>query len=145
MSVRDKPCSQDQRLESVFGSPIGALYAQAVGPDAPPALARALELRSFLALAEEQLVRIRDRVHATTAPDRNLNTLSSDALRMDASWREAALSARNGYLSALENLLQVMPPPPAPAPAIRTTQQTFSTTPPPPAPSHTGLVPARRS
>jgi hypothetical protein len=134
VSVRDKPCTQDERLESVFGAPVGELYAQAVGPDAAPALARALELRSFLALAEEQLTRIRDRVHAATAPDRDMGTLSSDGLRMDASWMEAALSARNGYLHALDTLLSVMPPHRQAARPVRTMQQTVSTSlPPPPA------------
>ncbi|MEU3553351.1 hypothetical protein [Streptomyces fragilis] len=147
MSVRDKPSTQDQRLADVFGAPVDELYTQAVGPKAAPALTRALELRSFLALAEEQVARIRDRVHATTAPDRDMSTLSSDTLRMDAHWMEAAISARNGYLSALDNLLHAMPPHPRPTPAVRTARQTPSTSPQPPAPSHAGEgpAPARRS
>lgn len=147
MSVRDKPCTQDKRLQAVFGAPVGELYAQAVGPDAAPALVRALELRSFLAMAEEQLARIRDRVHATTAPDQDLGSLSSDSLRMDASWMEAALSARNGYLNALDTLLHVMPPHPQAARPTRTTQQTVSTSLPPPASSRPGeaAAPLRHS
>ncbi|MCL6739430.1 hypothetical protein [Streptomyces neyagawaensis] len=109
MSVADKTSTQDSRLERMFGASLGELYAQAAGSDASPALRRALELRSFLVVAEEQVARIRDRVHAATAPDRDMNELSADQLRFDAQWMEAALAGRNGYVAALDQLLRTMP------------------------------------
>lgn len=105
MSVRDKPCSQDAWLQEVFGVPVDELYEKAIEPDAAPVLTRALELRSFLALAEEQVARIRDRMHEATAPDHPMEDLSAADLRMDTQWLEAALAAREGYRSALNNLL----------------------------------------
>ncbi|MFD5112331.1 hypothetical protein ACFWNG_08460 [Streptomyces sp. NPDC058391] len=63
MSIRLKPSTVDGRLQDVFGAPVAQLYERAISADASPAMTRALELRSFLALAEEQVVRVRDRVH----------------------------------------------------------------------------------
>ncbi|GLW04257.1 hypothetical protein [Streptomyces lavendulae] len=111
MSASTKPSSQDTRLEEVFGAPVGELYAQAVAGIAPPTVSRALELRSFLALTEEQVARVRDRVHAAMAPDRDMNELSAAQLRMDSQWLDAALSARGEYLIALGELLTSMPAP----------------------------------
>lgn len=110
MSVRDKPCSQDAWLQEVFGVPVDELYEKAVEPDAAPVLTRALELRSFLALAEEQVARIRDRMHEATAPDHPMEDLSAADLRMDTQWLEAALAARDGYQKALTDLLCTNPP-----------------------------------
>ncbi|MFG2294674.1 hypothetical protein [Streptomyces sp. NPDC048603] len=111
MSDGRRPSTQDARLEGVFGGPLDELHERAVSPGASPALVRALELRVFLALAEAQVVRVRDRVHAAMAPDTELDSLSSDALRFDAEWTEAALAARSGYRTALDKLLAAMPPP----------------------------------
>ncbi|MBN3933203.1 hypothetical protein IQ279_26980 [Streptomyces verrucosisporus] len=83
MSVRIKPCTQDGRLQEVFGVPVTDLYGQAAGPDASAVVTRVLELRNFLALAEEQVARIRDRVHEAMAPERDMDELSADSLRMD--------------------------------------------------------------
>ncbi|MET9374019.1 hypothetical protein ABZX98_07695 [Streptomyces sp. NPDC002992] len=121
MTSTRKPSSQDEALESIFGAPLADLYAQAVRPGASPALVRALELRSFLALAEEQVVRVRDRVHASMAPDGDLDSLSAEALQSDVHWLEAALDGRRGYRRALDSLLSAMPPPtPRPVPALAT-------------------------
>ncbi|MGE7384211.1 hypothetical protein ACQKM2_01740 [Streptomyces sp. NPDC004126] len=117
MSDGPRPSTQDARLEGVFGSPLNELHERAVRPGASPALVRALELRVFLALAEAQVVRVRDRVHAAMAPDTELDSLSSDALRFDAEWLEAALAARSGYRTALDKLLAAMPPPAVRPPA----------------------------
>ncbi|MEU9373744.1 hypothetical protein AB0D94_08255 [Streptomyces sp. NPDC048255] len=117
MSDGHRPSTQDARLEGVFGSPLNELHERAVRPGASPALVRALELRVFLALAEAQVVRVRDRVHAAMAPDAELDLLSSDALRFDAEWLEAALAARSGYRTALDKLLAAMPPPAVRPPA----------------------------
>ncbi|MER5215399.1 hypothetical protein ACWGJB_26760 [Streptomyces sp. NPDC054813] len=131
MSVRDKPCTQDARLREVFGAPVVKLYETAATPDASAALTRALELRSFLALAEEQVARIRDRVHEAMAPERDMDELSADDLRFDAQWLKAALDARDGYRAALGDLLRSMPPPGQQTRPARTTQQTLTTTLPP--------------
>lgn len=115
MSTSTKPSSQDAVLEQVFGAPVTELYTQAAAGVAPPALWRALELRSFLALTEVQVARVRDRVHAATAPARDMGELSADQLRFDAQWMEAALSARAEYIAALGKLLAAMPSPARPA------------------------------
>ncbi|MCE7081707.1 hypothetical protein [Streptomyces sp. ST2-7A] len=127
MNVRDKPCTHDARLREVFDAPVADLYEQAGGPDAPEALTRALELRGFLALAEEQVTRVRDRVHGAMAPERDMNDLSAEDLRFDAQWLEAALSARDGYRTALENLLRTPPPPHQPVRPSRFVQHTVTT------------------
>lgn len=148
MNVRDKPCTQDGRLQEVFGAPVSELYKTAVSPDASAALTRALELRSFLALAEEQVARIRDRVHEAMAPERDMDRLSADELRMDTLWLEAALEARHGYRTALGELLRTMPPPSQQTQPVRMAHQTITTTLPPataaPAPQRAGAARARR-
>ncbi|OII62156.1 hypothetical protein BJP40_03920 [Streptomyces sp. CC53] len=108
MSVRRKPSSQDDRLAELFGARVNQLYRTA---RADARLRRALELRSFLALTEEQVARVRDRVHARTAPDRSMDELSEEELRMDAEWMKAALSARRDYLAALDEVLRAEPSP----------------------------------
>ncbi|MCC2275541.1 hypothetical protein LKL35_08910 [Streptomyces sp. ET3-23] len=148
MSVRHKSSTVDGRLEEVFDAPVAELYERAAGPDASAAVSRAMELRSFLALAEEQVARVRDRVHEAMAADRDMDELSADELRMDAQWLDAALDARDGYRAALDDLLRTMPPPlPQPRP-FRTAQQTVTTALPSalaaPAPQRAGAVRARR-
>ncbi|MDX2821050.1 hypothetical protein PV416_08090 [Streptomyces ipomoeae] len=148
MSVRDKPCTQDGRLREVFGAPVADLYETAAGPDASAALTRALEIRSFLALAEEQVARICKRVHEAMRPEHDMDELSADQLRMDAQWLEAALSARDGYRTALGDLLRTMPPPGQQTRPVRMPQQTITTTLPPataaPAPQRAGAARERR-
>ncbi|MCX5303136.1 hypothetical protein OG304_06675 [Streptomyces sp. NBC_00160] len=123
-----KPTTQDQAIESAFGHPVGLLHQRATSGLAEPALHRVMELRAFLAVAEEHLARIRDRVHLSTAPQRDLGELNPDDLRMDAQWLEAAVDARVGLLAELTNILTSMPaagpdrhrlrpPPPAARPA----------------------------
>ncbi|MEU9246605.1 hypothetical protein [Streptomyces sp. NPDC048385] len=148
MSVSDKPCTQDARLREVFGAPVAELYETAVSPDASAALTRAMELRSFLALAEEQVALIRDRVHEAMAPERGMDELSADQLLMDAQWLQAALGARDGYRIALAGLLRTMPAPVPQSRAVRMPQQAITTTSPSakaaPAPQRAGAVRARR-
>ncbi|MFF3501161.1 hypothetical protein [Streptomyces sp. NPDC003247] len=146
MSSRTKPSSADGRLSDVFGAPVDDLYDTAAGPQASAALTRALELRSFLALAEEQVARVRDRVHHAMHPERDMNELSAGDLRMDAQWLEAALEARDGYRGALDGLLHTMPPPRERARPVRLTQPTLTATLPPaaPAPQSAGAARARR-
>ncbi|WP_069628743.1 hypothetical protein [Streptomyces niveus] len=109
MSTRAKPSSQDGRLAEIFGAPVAELYERAAVTPGAAALARALELRSFLALAEEQVARVRDRVHEAMAPGRAMGGLSAGDLRFDAQWLAAALDARDGYFTALGELLRTMP------------------------------------
>ncbi|MCZ4102374.1 hypothetical protein [Streptomyces sp. H39-C1] len=111
MNVELKSSSADGRLTAAFDAPVTELYATAAGPDSAPAMTRALELRSFLAIAEEQVACVPDRVHAAMAPGCDLAELSADDLRIDARWLEAALDARDGYRAALDELLHTMPPP----------------------------------
>ncbi len=149
MSIRDKSCTQDARLREVFGIPVTDLYERVADPDAPAAVTRALELRSFLALAEEQVTRIRDRVHEAMAPEHAMDDLSADDLRMDAQWLEAALSARDGYRTALDDLLRTMPPlHQQTRRSTRRAQQTVNTALPPasatPAPERAGAARSRR-
>ncbi|WP_241672296.1 hypothetical protein [Streptomyces sp. IB2014 016-6] len=107
-SASVKPSSQDGRLAETFGAPVADLYERAAVPGAA-ALTRALELRGFLAVAEEQVARVRDRVHEAMAPGRDMDELSAGDLRSDAQWLAAALDARDGYLTALGELLRTMP------------------------------------
>ncbi|MEU0843993.1 hypothetical protein ABZ370_31580 [Streptomyces sp. NPDC005962] len=142
-----KASTMDADLQKVFGSPVPELYEAAVGLDASPALGRALELRSFLALTEEQVDCVRDRVHADMAPDRDMSELSADQLRFDAQWLEAALDARDGYRAALGELLRTMPPPDQRARPVRMTQLKATATLAPsaaPAPPRAGAARARR-
>ncbi|MEU4173731.1 hypothetical protein [Streptomyces sp. NPDC026589] len=144
---RDKASTMDADLQKVFGPPVPELYEAATGPDAPPALTRALELRSFLALTEEQVARVRDRVHADMDPDRHMGDLSADKLRFDAQWLEAALDARDGYRAALGDLLRTMPAPNQQARPVRMTQLRATATLPPsaaPAPQRAGAARPRR-
>lgn len=110
MNVERKSSSADERLTTAFGAPVPELYAIATDPDALPAVTRALELRSFLAIAEEQVGCVRDRVHQGMAPGRDLAELSADDLRVEARWLEVALGARDDYRVALDELLHTMPP-----------------------------------
>ncbi|WP_405814332.1 hypothetical protein OG241_06995 [Streptomyces sp. NBC_01390] len=144
---RGKASTMDGDLQKVFGNPIPELYEAAVGPDASPALARALQLRSFLALTEEQVARVRDRVRADMDPDRDMGELSADTLRFDAQWLKAALEARDGYRAALGELLRTMPAHDQRARPVRTAQLRATATLPPsaaPAPSRAGAARARR-
>ncbi|MCP9213031.1 hypothetical protein [Streptomyces cucumeris] len=144
---RDKASTMDAYLQKVFGNPVSELYEAAAGHGVSPALARALELRSFLALVEEQVVRVRDRVHADMDPERDVGELSADKLRFDAQWLDAALEARDGYRAALGELLRTMPPPAQQARPVRTAQLRATVTLPPssaPAPQRAGAARVRR-
>ncbi|WP_338676789.1 hypothetical protein V1460_30335 [Streptomyces sp. SCSIO 30461] len=110
MSTGHRPSTMDDHLTAVFAASLAELYEAAMSPDVSPALTRGLELRSFLALAEAQVVRVRDRVHAAMSPEGDLGDLSADKLRFDAQWLDAALDARDSYRAALGELLRTMPP-----------------------------------
>jgi hypothetical protein len=146
VSVTRKPTSQDEALEKSFGASLAELYEQAAGPDTSAALQRALELRSFLAVAEEHVARVRDRVHDATAADRDMGELSADDLRWDAAWLDAALAGRDGYVAALDELLKTMPAPDQRAnTSVQFAQSKITAiVPPVPASTRAGAVRARR-
>ncbi|MEV5843671.1 hypothetical protein AB0M32_17085 [Streptomyces sp. NPDC051985] len=144
---RDRASTMDDDVQQVFGAPVSELYEAAVGHDASAALTHVLELRSFLALTEEQVARVRDRVHADMDPERDMGELSADQLRFDAQWLEAALEARDSYRAALGELLRTMPPPAQQARPVRTTQLKTTAAVPSvaaPATQHAGAARARR-
>lgn len=149
MSTSAKPSSQDDLLAETFGATLAELYERAAVSPGVPALTRALELRSFLALAEEQVARVRDRVHEAMAPGRGMNELSADELRFDAQWLAAALDARDGYLTALGQLLRTMPAQAVDRSSrpVQFAQPQITTTLPPtaaPAPPRAGAAPEHR-
>ncbi|WP_446038043.1 hypothetical protein [Streptomyces sp. SID1121] len=144
MSVIHVPTSRDTVIEEAFGAPVGRLYEMACGPTASAALTRALELRSFLAVAEEQVARVRNRVHDATSTDLDFDDLSANDLRWDAEWLEAALTARTGYTTALSELLRTMPPTAQkPGLPVRFAQPKITTTLTPAAPAPAGAVAVR--
>ncbi|MFJ4689226.1 hypothetical protein [Streptomyces sp. NPDC088789] len=136
MNASARPTSHDAVLEAAFGAPVAQLHVMAHVPGASAALWRALELRTFLAVAEEQVARVRDRVHQATDPGRDQDELSPDALRMDADWLRAALESRVGYRAALEGLLRSMPPPAITAGKAQLARPRIATVLPPAAPLH---------
>ncbi|MFE1895184.1 hypothetical protein [Streptomyces yangpuensis] len=75
MSTTIKPSSRDERFAEVFGAPLDQLLA---APEHTRHLREALELRAFLAVAEQHVARVRDRVHDRSAPDRPMDELSED-------------------------------------------------------------------
>lgn len=144
MSFIDKPSSRDAALQEAFGSAVVELYAQVAQGEANAALQRALELRSFLAIAEEQVARVRNRAHAATGPDGDMDDLSAEDLRWDADWLEAALAARDGYSAALDELLRAMPAPDQAGPARPgLSPKITATAPPAPAAPRAGAVRTR--
>ncbi|WP_216586374.1 hypothetical protein [Streptomyces brasiliscabiei] len=145
MSVVDKPSSRDAALQEAFGAEVAELYAQAARGEANAALQRALELRSFLAIAEEQVARVRDRVHSATEPDGDMGDLSAEGLRWDADWLDAALAGRDGGTAALDEVLRTMPAPnQVAASRAGLSPKIAATTPPAPAASRAGAVRIRR-
>ncbi|MER5443408.1 hypothetical protein [Streptomyces sp. NPDC002790] len=145
MSVIDKSSSRDAALQEAFGAEVAELYAQTARGEADAALQRALELRSFLAVAEEQAARVRDRVHAATGSDGDMNDLSAEDLRWDADWLQAALAGRDGYTAALDELLRAMPAPNQAGPARPgLSPKIAATAPPAPAAPRAGVVRIRR-
>ncbi|CAM5325225.1 hypothetical protein SAVIM338S_00826 [Streptomyces avidinii] len=109
MNTPLRPSSQDQAIESAFNGPVAELHRTATAGQARPALFRAMELRSFLAVAESHVDRVRDRLHQATAPDRDQSELDAGDLRTDVEWMKAALTSRTEIVTALTRLLRSMP------------------------------------
>ncbi|WP_455355358.1 hypothetical protein [Streptomyces sp. SYSU K217416] len=141
MSVIDKSTSRDAALQEAFGAEIAALYAQSARGEANAALQRALELRSFLAVAEEQL----EQVHNIVESDGQMGELSSDDSHRHDQWIEAAVASCDLYGFALDELLLTMPPPSHPnVPRAGLRPKVTATAPPAPAGPRAGAVRARR-
>ncbi|OKJ72256.1 hypothetical protein [Streptomyces sp. CB02460] len=141
MSVIDTSTSRDAVLQEAFGAEVDALYAQAARSEANTALQRALELRSFLAVAEEHL----ERVHNIAESDSQMGELPSDDLHRHDQWIEAAVANCDLYESALDELLLTMPPPSHPnVPRAGPRPQVTATAPPAAAGPRAGSVRARR-
>ncbi|MGP3756923.1 hypothetical protein [Streptomyces sp. IBSNAI001] len=144
---RLKVSSMDGHLREVFGTAVEELHDAATWTKGPPVLTSALE-RQFLAMAEDQIVRVRDRVRADMDPGLDMGELSADQLRFDAQWLEAARDAREGYRAALGELLRTMPLPDHRARRARTTQLRATAAPRPsaaPAPPRAGAARAHRT
>ncbi|MFD8117859.1 hypothetical protein [Streptomyces microflavus] len=141
MSGIDTSTSRDAALQEAFGAEVDVLYAQAARGEANAVLQRALELRSFLAVAEEHL----ERVHNIAESDSQMGELSSADLDRHDQWIEAAVASCDLYESVLDELLLTMPPPsdpngPRAGPRVKVT----ATAPPAPAGTRAGAVRARR-
>ncbi|MFE3374605.1 hypothetical protein [Streptomyces anulatus] len=106
MSGIDTSTSRDAALQEAFGAEVDVLYAQAARGEANAVLQRALELRSFLAVAEEHL----ERVHNIAESDSRMGELSSADLDRHDQWIEAAEASCDLHESALDELLIAMPP-----------------------------------
>lgn len=106
-----RPSSRDEALVRAFGATIAELYAEATDSEVSAALYRALELRGFLTVAEEQVARVVERVHDAGVSDAHLGDPSSDGARVDAAWLESVLAGRDSYVAALDDLLRTMPSP----------------------------------
>lgn len=109
MNTPLRPSSQDQAIEAAFNGPVAELHRTAAAGQAGPALFRAMELRSFLAIAESHVDRVRDRLHQATAPDRDQSELDAGDMRTDVEWMKAALTSRTEIVTALTRLLRSMP------------------------------------
>ncbi|MGZ2362066.1 hypothetical protein LRE75_36325 [Streptomyces sp. 372A] len=141
MSVIDKATSRDAALQEAFGAEVDALYAQSACGEANAAVQRALELRSFLAVAEEHL----ERVHSIAESDSQMGELSSDDVYRYDQWIEAAVASCDLYEAALDELLLTMPPPSHPnVPRAGPRPKVTATAPPAPAGPRAGPVRARR-
>ncbi|MFJ5045516.1 hypothetical protein ACIQH7_09870 [Streptomyces anulatus] len=141
MSVVNTSTSRDAALQEAFGAEVAALYAQAARGEANAALRNALDLRSFLAVAEEHL----ERVHNIAESDSQMGELSSADLDRHDQWIEAAVASCDLYESALDELLLTMAPPSDPhGPRAGPRPKVTATAPPAPAAARAGAVRARR-
>ncbi|ROQ70194.1 hypothetical protein EDD93_4705 [Streptomyces sp. 840.1] len=141
MSSIDRSTTRDAVLQEAFGAEVAALYAQAARGEANAVLQCALELRSFLTVAEEHL----ERVHNIVESDSQMGELSGDDLNRHDQWIEAAVASCDLYDSALDELLLTMPPPSHPnVPRAGLRPNVAATAPPTPAGLRAGAVRAQR-
>lgn len=106
MNATEMPTTQDAAIEESLGRPLAVLYARAAASIADPAVQRVLELRSFLAVVEDQAGKARDRIHQATGPQGGLYDLSAQDLRVQTALLEAALETGRTYAQTLQELIQ---------------------------------------
>jgi hypothetical protein len=111
MSVTEMPTSQDAAIVEALGRPLAVLYAGATAGTAEPVVQRVLELRSFLALVEDQAAKIRDRIRHAVDPAGGLYSVSLQDLRFQTALLEAALDVGRTYGQTLQELLAATPTP----------------------------------
>ncbi len=110
------PTSQDAGIEEAFGRPLAELYAQAAAGTAVPGVQQVLELRSFLAVVEDQAAKARDRIHQATGPAADPQAVPLADLRFRTDLLEAALEVGAKYRRALQDLVRTGPGRSSPAP-----------------------------
>nr|WSX75887.1 hypothetical protein OH826_19740 [Streptomyces sp. NBC_00899] len=109
MNTNEMPTTQDTAIVEAFGSPLAVLYSQAAAGAAEPALQGVLELRSFLALVEDQAAKIRFRIGQAVDPAGDLYAFSGQDLRFQTALLEAALDTGRKYGQTLQELLLATP------------------------------------
>jgi hypothetical protein len=116
MTSAEMPTTQDTAIVNALGRPLDVLYARAAAGTADLVVQRVLELRSFLAVIEDQAGKARDRIHRATGPLNDLYGLSAENLQFQTALLEAAQAAGRRYEQMLRELLPAMS---APAPSQR--------------------------
>ncbi|SEO73866.1 hypothetical protein [Actinacidiphila rubida] len=109
MNAAEMPTTQDSAIVEAFGRPMDVLYTQVETGEALPALVRVLELRSWLAMVEDQAVQTRQRIHEARAKAVDLYGTSADDLRFDVAVLEATQRVGLRYAETLGELLQNAP------------------------------------
>lgn len=111
MTSAEMPTTQDRAIVNALGRPLDVLYARAAAGTADPVVQRVLELRSFLAVIEDQAGKARDRIHQATGPHNDLYGLSGQDLRFQTALLEATQEAGRRYEQMLRELLPAMSTP----------------------------------
>lgn len=109
MNSAEMPTTQDTAIVEALGRPLDVLYAQAAAGTADPVVQRVLELRSFLAVIEDQAGKARDSIHRATAPGGDLYGLPSQILGFQTTLLEAAQAAGRRYAQMLHEVLPAIP------------------------------------
>ncbi|MEE4543996.1 hypothetical protein V2S66_18720 [Streptomyces sp. V4-01] len=109
MNAAEMPTTQDTAIVEALGRPLTVLYTQAVAGTAEPAVQRVLELRSFLALVEDQAAKICHRIRLAVDPAGDLYGADPQHLRFQTALLEAALETGRTYRRTLQELLAVTP------------------------------------
>lgn len=105
MNAAEMPSTQDAVIVEAFGRPLAVLYARAAAGTVEPAVQRVLELRSFLALVEDQAAKVRQRILQAVDPAGDLYAFSGQDLRFQSAMLEAALDTGRTYGKTLRGLL----------------------------------------
>ncbi|WP_433892610.1 hypothetical protein [Streptomyces sp. CA-111067] len=124
MNPAERPTTQDTAIVEALGRPLTVLYTQAAAGAAEPAVQRVLELRSFLALVEDQAVKTRDRIRQAADPAGDLYSVPARHLRWQTELLEQTLEVGRRYGHTLRELLGV--PPADTSPSRRPVQFTQS-------------------